>query len=111
MGIPVLANLAKEEPDHAADGQSMTALQQAVNAYARQAGQYPLALETLVPGYIASVPKASTGKDFRYKYGTGQLTTPYPPPKGMTTIRPSSGNVPLMGDAFTGLSVSNELNF
>ncbi len=111
VGIPVLTSLSKEKPDYTADNQRLAELQRAVNAYARQAGQYPLALGTLVPNYVASVPKTSTGEDFQYNYETGQVSTPYPRPKGMETIKPTTGNIPLMGDAITGLSVNNELDF
>jgi len=112
VGIPVLVNLTKPKPDYDADAKAMAELQQAVNAYASRSGQYPLEMVPLVPNYIAEIPKTSIGKDFLYDYRTGQVSTPYPPKKGMMTIKPTTGKTPGgMGDALTGLSVSNELNF
>ena len=114
VGAPIMLNLAKEEPDYAADSQAQARVQQAVNTYARAAGAYPLSLDTLVPGYLESIPRSSTGKAFPYNYETGQVSLPYTPPSGeKLTIAPASGGgVPGgMGDAITGLSVQNELNF
>ena len=65
-------------------------------------------LAALVPDYLDSVPTTYDGKTFTYNSQTSAVGLPGKTP----TARESTGSgITPVGDAFTGLSVQNELDF
>ena len=109
--FPFLPKLldALKDPDPAKDAQNLERIQQAVQAYNDAAGRYPASLAALVPDYLDSVPTTYNGKAFTYNPRTSVVGLPV---KTSSTARESSGSgLTPMSDAFTGLSVQNELNF
>jgi hypothetical protein len=101
---------------------AMEQIQAAINKYGTATGYYPPSLQTLVPTYLSSVPKASNGQDFIFYPQDGRLINPaetqvatgaFPPPAS-TSQRPSRGRgvagAGPMGEVMTGISMSNELD-
>ena len=107
--VPTVLDALKS-PDPALDGKNLERLQQEIQAYGDDTGYYPASLASLVPDYLEAVPRTHDGKAFTYNAQTGMVGLP-----GAVTSSAArdSGNVGLtpVGDAFTGLSVQNELNF
>ena len=100
---------ALKSPDPATDAQNLERIQLAVEAYGDDVGHYPASLAALVPDYLDAVPTTFDGRAFTYNPRTSAVGLPG---KTASTPResPGSGLTP-MGDALTGLSVQNELNF
>ncbi len=100
---------AFKEPDPAMDAQNLERIQQAVQAYNDATGRYPASLAALVPDYLDAVPTTYDGKAFAYNPRTSEVGLPG---RTASTPResPGSGLTP-MGEALTGLSVHDELNF
>ena len=115
---PAPAPAARPEPagDSQADQQTMETIRRAINRYGEATRYFPPTLETLVPYYLAKVPKTSTGQDFLYNPQNGALTIP-PAPTGRPQPRPrtaqpragGSGAGP-MGEMMTGIAIQGELN-
>lgn len=61
---------------YAQESLSNTELQHAISAYAAEKGHYPPSLKALVPDYLYSVPKTSTGRPYAYNPNTGRLIDP-----------------------------------
>jgi hypothetical protein len=108
-GLPVVSKIVKESrgPDPALDAGHIERIQQAVDAYGQDMGAYPPYLAALTPDYLDSVPTAHDGKSFFYDARTGLVAPPQVPVK---KAKEGTGLTP-MGDAMTGLSVQEELNF
>ena len=98
---------ALKDPDPPMDAENLERIQAAVRAHNEAKGYPPSSLAALVPDYLDAVPATDDGKAFTYNRQTSVVGLP-----GKATARNSSdvGLTP-MGDAFTGLSVQNELNF
>lgn len=111
VAIPLVARVLDElkGPDPAMDAQNVERIQQAVQAYDEATGYYPASLAALVSDYLDAVPTTNDGKAFTYNPRTGAVGLPG---KTASNARDSSdtGITPVV-DAFTGLSVQNELNF
>ncbi|MDX9975844.1 MAG: hypothetical protein RBU21_22885 [FCB group bacterium] len=103
----------------AGDWQTLTELNNAIRNYANATGTYPPTLYSLVPGYLPAVPKTAGGQDFTYdpQYGAAYLpqssamggSTPPPAaavPRGAGAV---GGGGP-MGEAMTGIGISNQLD-
>ena len=100
---------ALKGPDPAMDALNLKRIQDALQAYSEARGYYPMELAGLVPDYMDAVPTTYDGKAFTYNPQTSAVRLPG---KTTSTARESSGiGLTPVGDAFTGLSVQNELNF
>lgn len=100
---------ALKSPDPAMDAENLGGIQEAVQAYAAATGYYPRSLAALVPDYLEAVPTTYDGQAFTYNPQTSAVGLPG---KTASIPRESSGSgITPMVDAFTGLSVQNELNF
>lgn len=100
---------AMKSPDPAMDAENLGRIQEAVLAYAAATGYYPTSLAALVPDYLEAVPTTYDGKAFTYNPQTSAVGLPG---KTASIPRESSGSgLTPMVDAFTGLSVQNELDF
>ncbi len=106
--VPTVLDALKS-PDPAMDVPNLERIQQAVRAYNDATGHYPASLAALVPAYLDAVPTAHDGRAFAYNPQTSEVGLP-----GRTASIPressGSGLTP-MGEALTGLSVHDELNF
>jgi hypothetical protein len=109
--IPFVPKILKglETPDPAMDAPNLARIQEAVEAHREYLGLIPQTLTALVPKYIASIPKTYDGRAFAYDNQTGTVSMPAKP--GSATEAVSGGGIPASVDAFTGLSVREELNF
>ena len=109
--IPFVPKILKglETPDPAMDAPNLARLQEAIEAYQEYLGLTPQTLSVLVPEYIDSIPKTYSGRAFAYDKRTG--TVSMPAKGGSATEAISGSGVPATVDAFTGLSVQEELNF
>lgn len=102
---------------HAAtDAQNLQRIQDAVRNYATLKGQYPASLADLSPEFMAQVPNTTARKPFNYNPRTGQVSNPAPSEadggSGQNVrARGGGSGVPASTDAFTGLGVSQELNY
>lgn len=98
-----------------ADRQNMEMLRQAVNRYGQATRFYPTALSDLVAyGYLPSLPKTSSGKDFLYNPQTGAVSHPdeafLPSPAFQGARAPGQGAGGAMGEVMTGIGIQNQLN-
>ena len=100
---------AMKSPDPAMDAENLGRIQEAVQAYGAGTGYYPASLAALVPHYLDALPTTYDGKAFTYDPRTSAVGLP-----GKTASipreSPGSGVTPMV-DAFTGLSVQDELDF
>ena len=111
VAIPFVPTVLEglKSPDSKMDTKNMARIQQAVQTFGEATGNYPASLEALVPDYLAALPTTRGGKAFTYNPRMGAVGL-----SGATrsNARDSSGSgITPMGDAFTGISVQNELNF
>lgn len=109
--FPLLPKIldALKSPDPAMDAQNLERIQQAIQAFGEDAGYYPASLAVLVPDYLDAVPTTYDGKAFTYDSRTSVVGLPV---KASSKARESTGSgLSPVGDAFTGLSVQNELDF
>lgn len=101
-----------------ADQQAKEQIRQAINNYGQAVGYYPPSLQALVQyGYLQSVPKTSSGKDFVFHPENGALYHPAELAQQQAQQDPaqqrsgaSAGGAGLMGETMTGIGVQNELN-
>lgn len=109
--LPLLPKIleALKTPEVTTDAENLEQIQAAVQAYREATGYYPAALSVLAPKYLDAVPSANNGQPFVYDSQTGKVSLPV---TAMPTGReaPGTGLTP-MGDAITGQSVQDELNF
>lgn len=96
------------------DAQKLQTLAEAVQRYGRETGRYPVSLWSLVPNYVPQLPKTANGLDFLYDPRNGGVylppgatspAMPQPPPR----TRAMGGGSP-MGEAMTGIGISNQLD-
>ncbi len=103
-----------------ADRQSLATIQDAINRYGTATGYYPPTLQALADnGYLASVPKTSSGKDFIFYTTDGTLLHPDeqsgqwansgPAISGGSRGGGTAGSGPL-GEVTTGIAISNQLD-
>lgn len=117
--VAVAATPAPAGPT-ASDWQTLTDLNAAIRRYATDTGTYPATLYSLVPGYLPAVPKAAGGQDFTYdpQYGAAYLpqssamagSTPPPAATAVPRGRGAVGGGGPMGEAMTGIGISNQLD-
>jgi hypothetical protein len=105
-----------------ADQRQLEEVRRAIDRYGQTTGYYPASLEVLVPYYLATVPKTSTGMDFVYDPQTGALSLPpqpaatlqpqvaQPVPQRPAPRRPAAGGGGPMTEALTGIGIQQELN-
>jgi hypothetical protein len=67
------ASSAKDTIDYAQDTTSRMSIEQAINAYAAEMGEYPESLDVLVPEWLPRIPKKADGTEFGYDPETGVL--------------------------------------
>ncbi len=100
--------------------QKIQRIREAINKYGTATGYYPGTLSQLVPVYLKDVPKASDGQDFIYVKENGGLFVPSPlnagvgapnggPPPVRRPVAGAGGAGP-MGEAMTGIGISNQLD-
>ncbi len=109
--IPTIPKVlqALKGPDPALDTRNIQRIQEAVQSFTNDAGYYPSSLSALVPDYLDAVPTTNDGKAFTYDARTSLVAMPV---KATTNARePTGSGLSPVGDAFTGLSVQNELDF
>lgn len=106
------------------DAQKMAQIQNAITQYGMATGFYPETLQSLVPQYLASVPKTASGQDFVYNMQDGGLY--HPNPAALQQHAPYAGNPNQpsqprratpgvagggpMGEVMTGIAIQQELN-
>ncbi len=106
------------------DAQKMARIQDAIIQYGTAIGFYPESLQSLVPQYLASVPKTASGQDFLYNMQDGGLY--HPNPAALEQQAPYAGNPNQpaqrrratpgvagggpMGEVMTGIAIQQELN-
>lgn len=103
----ILHGLKGANPEN--DARNLERVQQAVKYYGEAMGHYPDSLAALVPEYLPEIPAVSFGTAFTYNPRKGTVALPAKA-KAAASESAATGLTP-MGDAFTGLSVQNELNF
>ena len=105
-------------PVTSADRQSLATIQDAINRYGTATGYYPPTLQALADyGYMASVPKTSSGKDFIFYATDGTLLHPdeqsgqwaNSAPGGARNGGGAVGSGSL-GEVTTGIAISNQLD-
>ncbi|MBI2433948.1 MAG: hypothetical protein HYV26_13860 [Candidatus Hydrogenedentes bacterium] len=93
------------------DQQMIQQIQAAINRYGTAVGYYPPTLDALVPAYLPSPPRTSTGQPFVYNNQNGYVGLPGSAPLPAQAARPG---VPVgagpMGEAMTGIAMQNQLN-
>lgn len=111
VAIPFVPKVldALKSPDPAMDAQNLERIRQAVQTFSDAKGYSPQSLTALVPDYLAAVPTTHEGKAFTYDPRT--RTVGLPGNTGSTARGSSGSGVTPVVDAFTGLSVQEELNF
>jgi hypothetical protein len=68
------ASSAKQRIDYAKDTTSRLSIEQAINAYAAEMGEYPESLDDLVPEWMpGGIPKKADGTEFGYDPQAGML--------------------------------------
>jgi hypothetical protein len=102
------------------DTQKLQEISAAVQRYAQANGRYPASLWSLVPAYLATYPKTAGGKDFLYDPRTGGVFLPpgagspsAPPAVAQQPAGPRQPGIsggPLLGEAMTGIAISNQLD-
>lgn len=117
--VAVAATPTQTSPT-SSDWQTLTDLNNALHRYAKDTGTYPPTLYSLVPGYLPAVPKTAGGLDFTYdpQYGAAYL----PQSSAMAGSAPAPAAAPAprrggavggggpMGEAMTGIGISNQLD-
>lgn len=114
--IPLIPKAIRElqGPDPEIDTKNLAVIQLAIGEFVKVRGQYPDSLDALAPMYIANgvVPKTADGRSFLYDSTTATASIPAPIQKN-TAWSPGGGGSGLtpMGDAMTGMSVAEEMNY
>ncbi len=111
VAIPTIPKVlqALKGPGPALDAQNLKRIQEAVQDFTYDAGYFPSSLSALVPDYLDAVPITNDGKAFTYDARTSAVSMPV---KATANARePTGSGLSPVGDAFTGLSVQNELDF
>ncbi|MFO7974782.1 MAG: hypothetical protein R6V12_09120 [Candidatus Hydrogenedentota bacterium] len=67
------ASGAKKAIDDAQDTTSRMSIEQAINAYAAETGEYPESLDVLVPEWLPRIPQKADGTAYGYDPETGAL--------------------------------------
>lgn len=78
--------------DYAKNTSSTITVQQAIDAYAAEKGQYPPTLETLVPEWLPSIPTQANGMPFVYDPATGRVSEGPDLPDGRPAAKPAQAN-------------------
>jgi hypothetical protein len=106
----------------AGDWQGLNEVNGAIQHYAKDTGMYPVTLYSLIPKYLKTLPKTSSGQDFAYDSRTGLASIPGGPMPGMGAPAhamamppraPRGGGVGgggPMGETMTGIAISNQLD-
>ncbi len=112
LALPFLPKLLSElkGPDPAMDGKNVTRIERAISEYKTATNYLPASLDALAPVYLDAVPRTYNGKAFLYDAKTGAVTIPAAPPVA-TARQPSGSGLTPMGDAMTGMSVADEMNY
>lgn len=116
ISIPLILPKLKAnqpKPDSAEDAKRIDEIQQAVDEYRKYSGRFPSTLEELKPVYLQRIRLSSTNKPFIYDAQTGTVTSPNRIEVESTPFRTGSptGGVGVIGDALTGMSVQQEMNY
>ncbi len=101
------------------DYKNMRVLYDAIAVYGQNTGYYPNSLADLAPGYMASVPRTTSGKPFKYDPATGAVEHPYDVQQARQAQRTQQvqgggrqavgGGGPL-GETLTGINMQQQLN-
>lgn len=96
----------------ALDQQTIQQIQAAIQKYGMASGFYPPTLDALVPAYLPTPPRTSTGAPFLYNNQNGVVSVPGQAVAGAAPRQ--GGGVPMgggpMGEAMTGIAMQNQLN-
>lgn len=120
VAIPIIAPMLskKDQYDPIVDSHKLQQLNDAVDQYGRQFGQYPPSLHYLVPDYIDEIPVTSTRLQFQYNPATGAITNPSapaaaaPPSDDQPRRRRGGGSgLSPATEGMTGLGAAQELNY
>ena len=125
LGSPVQQQqqVAQIPPPSDADYAAMQTIHNAVAAYGQNTGYYPNTLNDLAPTYMASVPKTTSGKNFKYDAATGSVYHPYDVQQARQADRaqqqqvqtqqrrgmPAGAGGPL-GETLTGINIQQQMN-
>ncbi|MFA6240319.1 MAG: hypothetical protein WC655_05295 [Candidatus Hydrogenedentales bacterium] len=91
----------------------------AIGKFAGATGFYPGNLQQLVPVYMATLPKDSSGRDFAYDPSTGTVSTGVPAGAARQVLSgqppqqhrgAGGGGVGPLGETMTGIGISNQLD-
>lgn len=111
VAIPFVPKIldAIKGPDPAMDAVNLERIQEAVLDFGDAEGQSPTSLGDLVPKYLDAIPSTHDGRAYAYNSETGFVGMP----ERITSDagEPSGSGLTPMGDAITGLSVHEELDF
>lgn len=95
------------------DTEKLQTLAQAVQKYGQATGRYPVSLWSLVPQYVPQLPKTANGRDFLYDPRNGGVYLPpgaAPQPVAPRARGGAMGGAGPMGEAMTGIGISNQLD-
>ena len=112
--IPLIPKAIREfkGPDPEADTKNLARIQIGISEFVKVRGQYPESLDVLAPMYMEFVPKTADGRAFLYNPTTATASIPAAIQQntGWGAMGGGSGLTP-MGDAMTGMSVADEMNY
>ena len=112
--IPLIPQAIREfkGPDPEADTKNLARIQIGISEFVKVRGQYPQSLDVLAPMYMEFIPMTADGRSFLYDPTTATASVPAALQQntGWGSAGGSSGLTP-MGDAMTGMSVADEMNY
>lgn len=113
--IPLIPKAIRElkGPDPEVDQRNLVVIERAIKEFVKVRGQNPETLDALAPMYIAHgiVPRTADGQSFLYDPYTAAVSIPKALPKNIITIGGGGSGMSPMGDAMTGMSVADEMNY
>jgi general secretion pathway protein G/type IV pilus assembly protein PilA len=122
VALPLMTSVQRKEiDDFSADTDNLERLRLAITEYKQNEGTNPPSLEALVPDYIDRVPQTSDLRMFEYNAIGGIVSAPLvmtntvpaanTPGKAGARKKPPKPSGGPLGEAMTGMSISEELNY
>jgi hypothetical protein len=112
--LPLIPKAIREltGPDPDLDEKNLVQIKIAISEYVKVRGTSPESLDALAPMYIGVVPRTADGRAFLYDpmSATAEIPAPIQQNTGWSPGGGSAGITP-MGDAMTGMSVAEEMNY